>query len=493
MNILLVYPQHPESFWGFNHALPFVSKKASVPPLGLLTVAAMLPPTFHTKLVDMNAARLCDADIEWANYVFISAISVQEKSARDVIARCRALKTKIVAGGPLFTAAPEHYETVDHLVLNDAEVTLPPFLEDIEHNRAKHIYTSDTFPAITATPTPGWDLIRLKSYSTMSLQYSRGCPFNCEFCDITTLYGRKVRTKTTGQVLAELESLYQHGWRGGVFFVDDNFIGNAKKLKEEVLPAITDWMARRRYPFSFNTEVSINLADDEELMTLMVGAGFNTVFVGIETPNEESLKECRKHQNRNRDLLACVKAMQDAGLQVQAGFIVGFDSDPPAIFERIIAFIRDSRIITAMVGLLNAPRGTTLYKRLHSEGRLLHDMTGSNTDLSMNFVPKMEPGLLMRGYKSILGTIYSPVHYYARVRRFLKDYRPVRHQERKPRFELNKIGAFVKSIFILGIRGKERRQYWHLLAWALFRRPRLLPLAITFAIYGYHFRKIIRE
>jgi len=339
MKILLVYPQYPDTFWSFKHALKFVSKKAAFPPLGLLTVAAMLPGEWEKKLVDMNVTRLTDDDIKWADYVFISAMVVQQNSVKEVITRCKGLNTRIVAGGPLFTTGYEDFDRVDHFVLGEAEVTLPLFLEDLEKGRARHVYASDTRPEISKTPIPLWSLINMKVYSSMNVQYSRGCPFNCEFCDIILLNGHKPRTKDREQLLAELEELYRRGWRDSVFIVDDNFIGNKKKLKLEILPAIIEWRKGKKYPFPLFTESSINLADDEELMKLMVAAGFNTVFIGIETPNEESLVECAKLQNQNRDLVASVKKIQNYGMEVQGGFIVGFDSDPPNIFKDQINFI----------------------------------------------------------------------------------------------------------------------------------------------------------
>jgi len=364
MKILLVYPQYPDTFWSFKHALKFAAKKAAFPPLGLLTVAAMLPAEWEKRLVDMNVNRLTDADICWADYVFISAMAVQRDSAGEVITRCRQLGTKMVAGGPLFTMEPRDFDEIDHLVLGEGEVTVPRFLDDLAKGKAEHIYESSEKPELSRTPVPMWSLINMKHYSSMSLQYSRGCPFNCEFCDIVLLNGHRPRTKGRSQILAELDALYAGGWRGGVFIVDDNFIGNRKKLKTETLPAIIEWRQGKRYPFVLSTEASINLADDEELMNLMVEAGFNTVFVGIETPNEASLMECNKFQNQNRDLVASVKKIQNYGMEVQGGFIVGFDSDPLSIFRNQINFIQKSGIVTAMVGLLNAPPGTRLYQRL---------------------------------------------------------------------------------------------------------------------------------
>lgn len=492
MRILLVYPNFPDTFWSFKHALKFVSKNAAFPPLGLLTVAAMLPVEWEKKLVDMSIKGLKDEDLLWADYVFISAMSIQRESVNTIIARCKKMGIKMVAGGPLFTAWSEEFDDVDHLVLNEAEITLPLFLEDLEKGQTKHIYTSTEWADIKKSPIPLWGLIDMRKYASMNIQYSRGCPFNCEFCDIITLYGRTPRLKDKEQILEELEALYSSGWRQSVFFVDDNFIGNKESVKNEVLPVLIEWMEKKAYPFTFFTESSINLSDDEELMNLMVKAGFNMVFMGIESPNEESLIECNKFQNKNRDLLECIKKCQRSGLQVQGGFIVGFDNDPESIFETLIKFIQESGIISAMVGLLNAPRGSKLYQRLTKEGRILSGMTGNNTDFSINFVPKMDHESLIDGYTKVLGSIYEPKYYYERVMRFFREYNPL---QQKTKFKINfsDLSALFKSIFRLGIIERERVYYWKLFFWALFRRPKLFPMAITFSIYGYHFRKIFER
>ncbi|MBN1591954.1 MAG: DUF4070 domain-containing protein [Candidatus Coatesbacteria bacterium] len=488
MRVLLIYPECPDTFWGFKHALKFISRKAAQPPLGLLTVAAMLPEHWEKRLVDLNVTRLKESDLKWAELVFISAMSIQKPSAKEVIARCKRAGVKTVAGGPLFTVEYEDFrEDVDYLVLNEAEVTLPPFLSDLERGEAKPIYTSSEYLKLAATPIPLWELVDLKKYATMNLQYSRGCPFDCEFCDISLLYGRKVRTKSKEQMVSELDALYARGWRGDVFIVDDNFIGNSNKLLGSVLPAIIDWSEERKRPFNFLTEVSIDIADNDELMEQMIHANFSAVFIGIETTHDNSLTECNKMQNANRDLLLSVKKIQSAGLRVMAGFIVGFDSDPPTIFERISTFIQDSGIVSAMVGLLNAPRDTKLYQRLENEGRLLDEFDGDSTVLSMNFVPRMDRSTLIEGYKKIVRRIYASSAYYERVRRFLKEHRPRR--SKAARLKISHLQAVPKSVILLGILGKERLHYWHLFFWTLFRRPRLIPLALTLAIYGFHFRK----
>jgi len=492
LRILFVYPQYPDTFWGFKHALKVISKKAAFPPLGLLTVAAMLPAEWEKKLVDMNTGHLDDEDIKWADYVFISAMVVQRSSVKEVISRCQKSDTKVVAGGPLFTTEYEEFAGVDHFVLDEAEVTLPLFLADLEKGNAQHLYASRERPDITKTPIPLWPLLDMKKYAALSIQYSRGCPFNCEFCDIVILNGHKPRTKSQDQVLAELDALYNQGWRSSVFIVDDNFIGNKKKLKAEILPAIIRWMKRKKYPFPLNTEVSINLADDEELMRLMAEASFSRVFVGIETPNEESLAECNKFQNENRDLVTSVKKIQRHGLEVQGGFIVGFDSDPLSIFRSQVSFIQRSGIVTAMVGLLNAPRGTRLYQRLEKENRLLKSMSGDNTDFSINFIPKMNYKTLIKGYQHILSTIYSPRQYYERVRVFLKEFNPGRRRGR-PRIQSHQVRGFFKSVWLLGFREDGRRYYWRFFLSALLKYPRSFALSMNLAVYGLHFRKVVEK
>ncbi len=489
MNVLLVFPKYPDSFWGFKHALRFISKKAAVPPLGLITVSAMLPGSWQKKLVDMNVSTLQTSDILWADYVFISAMYIQKESVSYVIKECQKQKVKMVAGGPLFTQEYENYPEIDHFILNEAEITLPPFLKDLESGKVpEKIYKSDEYADMKLTPVPDYSLLSRKDYAFMNIQVSRGCPFSCDFCEITTLLGHKVRMKVPGQILKELQILYDLNWRGPVVIVDDNFIGDKNEIKYNLLPAIKIWMKAHSYPFVFNAETSVNLADDEELMSLMVESGFTSTFVGIETPEEKSLQACNKKQNSNRDLLQSVRKMQNAGLQVSGGFIVGFDSDTPAVFQRQIDFIQQSGIVAAMVGLLNAPKNTKLYRRLESEDRLTTEATGNNTDSSMNFIPKMNLNELMEGYKKIIQNIYATKPYYRRIRQFLLNYKRARGQQMK--LEFFQVSAFFKSIIIIGILNKGRGEYWKLLIWTLFRRPGLIIDAITFTVYGYHFQTI---
>jgi radical SAM superfamily enzyme YgiQ (UPF0313 family) len=486
MNILLVYPEFPDTFWSFKHALRFIRKKAVSPPLGLMTVAAMLPTGWNKRLVDLNATGLSQKELDWADYVFVSGMVVQRASARALIARSKAAGKKVVAGGPLFTLEYDQFPEVDHFVLNEAELTLPPFLADLAYGRPQRIYATGEYPDILQTPPPLWELANFKNYDSISIQFSRGCPFHCDFCNITSLLGHRPRTKGAQQIVAELDRLYALGWRKNIFFVDDNFIGNKKILKTEVLPALIEWR-KGKTGMAFSTEVSINLADDDELMRLMTQAGFDTIFVGIETPNEDSLVECSKNQNKGRDLVANVKKLQRAGLQVQGGFIVGFDNDTTSIFQQQFDFIQKSGIVTAMVGLLQAPPGTKLYERLKGEGRLVDEISGDNADGSTNIIPSMGLEPLRDGYRKLVEQIYAPKLYYARVMTFLREYQPPKiHLRIEPQYVM----ALWRSIYQLGIRGAGRTQYWELFFWTLFRRPRLFPLAITLAIYGFHFRQV---
>jgi radical SAM superfamily enzyme YgiQ (UPF0313 family) len=488
MKILLVSPAYPDTYWSFRHALKFVSKKAASPPLGLLTISSMLPGSWERKLVDLNVRSLKDADIRWADYIFIGAMSVQSVSARQVVDRCKKLDKPMVAGGPLFTGDPDAWQDIDYLVLNEAEITLPCFLSDLEKGCPQKIYQTEEFADIQLTPLPDYSLIRASDYAQLSLQYSRGCPFDCEFCEITALLGRKVRLKSTLQVIEEMDIVYRTGFRGNLFFVDDNFIGNKKRLKQELLPAIIRWNKKHRHPYTFTTEASIDLADDADLLMAMAEAGFEKVFVGIETPDEDSLKECNKKLNTGRNLLESVAAIQAAGIEVSAGFIVGFDSDTHSIFQRQIDFIQQSGIIAAMVGLLNAPSRTRLYKRLHKEGRILETADGDNTNCNMNFVPRMDNEELLKGYQKIIHNIYSSKAYYERLKGFLQHFKP--RVLNRGRVNAENMMAFVRSIFYLGILDKRRAYYWNLLGWSLARRPDMFPMAVAYSIYGYHFRKV---
>ncbi len=488
MKALLVYPSIPDTFWSFKHILKFIRKRAAHVPLGLLTVAGMMPEDWDLKLVDTNAENLTDDDILWADMVFISAMIVQKDSSRELINRCHALGRPVTAGGPLFTSAPGDFEDVDYLVLGEGEVTFPRFLKDFREGNPQRIYYSRERPDITTTPLPRWDLVTLKYYASLSIQYSRGCPFNCEFCDIVNLNGRTPRVKSNDQMLTEIKALYDLGWRGRLFIVDDNFIGNKVRVKS-MLRHIGPWMKERDYPFSLYTEASVNLADDQELMDLMTDAGFDAVFLGLETPEESSLKECGKHQNSGKNLVEAVKTIQRSGMEVMGGFIIGFDNDPPSIFDSQVKFIQQSGVVKAMIGLLNVLPGTRLYERLNREGRLIEDTSGNNTDGTLNFIPKMDAARLRTGYRAVLESVYSPREYYHRVLEFLKDYRPARRRK----IDMGEVGAFLRSLLYIGIldKGVSKFYYWKLLITAFLFHRNAFGEAVSSAIYGYHFRRLL--
>jgi radical SAM superfamily enzyme YgiQ (UPF0313 family) len=488
MKVLFIYPEYPDTFWSFKHVLKFISKKAAFPPLGLLTVGAMLPDEWQKKLVDLNVGSLKDEHIEWADMVFLSAMIVQKKSAQEIIDRCRAHGKKIVAGGPAFTTQHEDFTGVDHFVLNEAEVTLPLFLEDLEKGRLRHIYTSDRRPDVASTPVPLWSLINTRNYATMAIQYSRGCPYNCEFCDIVIMNGRTPRGKTQEQMKKEFQALYDTGWRKSVFIVDDNFIGNKGEVKK-MLPALLEWQKEHKYPFTLLTEASTDLANDEVLMQLMSRANFFKVFLGLETPDKESLKECGKFQNTSRDLVKAVHTIHRHGMQVMGGFIVGFDNDTEKIFDAQINFIQKIGVVTAMVGMLTALPQTRLWHRLKEEGRLLGDATGENTDGVLNFMPRMGMDSLNEGYRKILASIYAPKQYYQRINTFLENYRPTVIS----RIQKEDIIAFVRSAWRIGILSRARFHYWKLLLKTFAKKRVALPIAVELAIYGLHYEKITRR
>ncbi|MFC1843984.1 B12-binding domain-containing radical SAM protein [Thermodesulfobacteriota bacterium] len=488
MKILLVYPEYPDTFWSFKYVLKFVSKKAAFPPLGLLTVGAMLPPAWEKKLVDVNVESLRDEQILWADMVFISAMIIQKKSAQEIIDRCKNLGRKVVAGGPAFTTRHEDFSGVDHFVLNEAEVTLPLFLDDLAAGNLQRMYASKEKPTLIETPVPLWSLINMKDYATLAVQYSRGCPYNCEFCDIIIMNGRHPRTKSAAQIKKEFQALYDAGWRKSVFIVDDNFIGNRHEVKK-MLPELIDWQQEHNFPFSLLTEASIDLAKDEKLMQMMSRANFFKVFLGLETPDHQSLKECGKYQNVALNLVEAVNIIHRHGMQVMGGFIVGFDNDTESIFEAQIKFIQQIGVVTAMVGMLTALPKTRLWHRLETEGRLLSEATGENTDGSLNFVPAMGAENLMAGYRKILKTIYSPKCYYQRINTFIASYTPTV----RTKIKREDLVAFWKSAWRIGVISRARFRYWKLLVETLIKKRMALPIAVELAIYGLHYDMIARR
>jgi len=489
MNILLLYPEFPDTFWGYRHALRFIGRKAALPPLGLLTVASMLPHKWTKRLVDLNVRRLRREDLVWADLVLLSAMIAQKQTAKELIARCHKAGLKVVVGGPLFTLEADSFPEADHLVLGEAEASLGAFLEDFSRGAARRVYAADHLPDCSSSPVPAWDLVRPGDYASACVQYSRGCPFDCEFCSVTMMFGHRPRLKSSAQIISELDNLWNQGWRGSVFFVDDNLIGNKHALRCDLLPALLDWRARGR-SFAFYTEASINLADDAQMTAMMVAAGFDQVFIGIETPEPGCLMECHKVQNQGRDLLADIRKLQQAGLEVQGGFIVGFDADPASIFQRQLDFIQNSGIVTAMVGILQSLPGTRLHERLRKEERLLDTASGNNSDGSVNFSTRMNPQVLREGYRRLLEQLYQPSAFYQRAHLFLSRFKG---RSEGGAFKPANLRAFLMASVRLGIVGRERFHYWWLLSRILCRRPRLFPLAVKLAIIGFHFRTCCRH
>ena len=486
LKVLLIYPEVPETFWSLTHALRFFGKRAYSPPLGLLTVAAMLPPQWKQRLRDLNVQQLRDEDLAWADYVFLSAMNIQQESSRRIIDRCKQAGVKVVAGGPLFTSEPERFGDVDHLVLNEAEVTLPMFLADLAKGAAKPLYTSAEFADVRTSPLPAYHLLETKYYGAMSVQFSRGCPYQCDFCDVTTLFGRRPRIKTGAQTVAELDNIYRTGWRGKIYFVDDNLMGNRPVLKNELLPAIIGWKRGKR-GVSFHTQITMNLADDQEIMDLMYEATFDWIFIGIETPDESSLAECNKKQNLHRNLPEQIRRLQRNGLQVQGGFIVGFDSDPPDIFRRQYELIQGSGIVMAMVGLLQAPTGTELYKRLKREGRIVGSVSGNNVVDDTNILTRMDRETLKANYRGLVKALYEPRNYYDRVKTLLAEYKEPRE---KPPLSMEVILAVARCFFWLGLIRKGRTHFWRAFSWTCVHKRDSIQNFIGLAILGYHFYKV---
>jgi radical SAM superfamily enzyme YgiQ (UPF0313 family) len=492
MNILLLSPRYPDTFWSLKHSLPFIGSKATFPPLGLLTVAAMLPTEWNKKLIDMNTTKLTDKDILQADMVFVGAMFIQKESTLAVIKRCHELGKKVVCGGPLFMSCRDEFDHADYLILGEAEATLPIFLKDMVQGTLQHVYSSSGFPDINKNPPPLplWSLIRFKDYASMSVQYSRGCPFDCEFCDIVVMNGKVPRAKTPERMIEELEALYGGGWRGRVFIVDDNFIGH-KPNAIKTLNLLVEWQKKMKHPFAFACQASIDLADNQELMQKMRASNFYQVFVGIETPSLDSLSECGKQQNIKVDLRQAINTLNANGMQVMAGFIVGFDSDPVDIFNMQIDFIQKSGIVAAMVATLGAPPGTRLWHRLKAENRLLPDYTGDNIiDGKTNIVPLIGIDNLSAGYKKILLEIYSKESYYKRISTFLKYYKPsVVNRIRK-----NDMGTLLKTFWRIGLLPSgERRLFWKIIIKTLFTNKKALPEVIAYTIYGRHFQAIVKK
>ena len=488
MNALLIYPRFPDTYWSFKHALSFQGKRAAQPPLGLMTVAALLPASWPKRLIDTNVERLTDADLAWADVAMIGGMHAQQEHLIAIVERCRARGLRTVVGGPITSSMPAAELKADHIVIGEAESLIATLAGDLTVNRALPIYQAAERPAMSISPLPDLSLIKMHRYSTMPVQYSRGCPFNCEFCDIIEIYGRQPRTKAVAQVLAELDQLRDFGWRDSVFIVDDNFIGNKKRAKE-LLTAMAEWGREHAYPFRFITEASLNLADDLELLQLFKDARFTSVFLGIETPDELSLIANNKMQNTHRNLLDSVQRIQQYGIEVMGGFILGFDTDREDVFDRLVDFIQKSAIPLAMVGLLQAMPGTQLFRRLRSEGRIVRAGGGNNVACDLNFIPRMDAARLVEGYRSVMKRIYSYEAYYARVELLLSRSRPTA----TARLTVANLRAFVSSIVRQGIIGRGRFSYWKFMFTTALRHPRSFGVGMTLAVKGYHFQIMTRR
>jgi radical SAM superfamily enzyme YgiQ (UPF0313 family) len=489
MKILLVYPEMYDSFYAFRHLASLIGKKAAFPPLGLLTVAAMLPQDWERKLIDLNVKPLTDSDIEWADMVFLSAMNVQEESVRKIIEQCKRKNATIVAGGPLFTHEHERFDGIDHFVLNEAEITLPLFLADLRAGQAKAIYKSNEFADVSLTPLPQMDLINMKDYLYAIIQFSRGCPYLCDFCDVTTLYGRKPRTKSAERILAELDLIRKAGGVQSVLFADDNLIGNKKILKSELLPALIEWHSKTNPGLYFMTQLTINLADDDEMMRLMLEAKFRNVFIGIETPQEDSLKFSLKNQNLKRDLVSNIHKLHQAGFTVLGGFIVGFDTDKEDSFKNLINFIQESAIPIPIVNVLKAPPGTALFDRMKRENRLSRHFTFSEGET--NIIPTMGAERLKSGFLEVISGVYQPEHSYKRVKRFLKIHEFPKNGgvKVKEKHSISDLYHIIKAIIKLAVFDKDDKYYRDLLLWTYKNKRKHLSLAFMYGMMLYQLRE----
>ncbi|MEM9539612.1 MAG: B12-binding domain-containing radical SAM protein [Cyanobacteria bacterium P01_E01_bin.42] len=500
LRVLIIYPLFPKSFWSFDKAVELIGRKVSLPPLGLITVAAILPQTWEFRLVDRNVRAETEADWEWADLVLLSGMIVQSDDMLHLIREAKQRGKLVAAGGPYVTSTPEYAQEagIDFLILDEGEVTLPLFVEALERGETSGVFRANgEKPDVTKTPIPRYDLLDLTAYTDMSVQFSRGCPFQCEFCDIIVLYGRKPRTKTPAQLIAELQTLYDLGWRRLVFVVDDNFIGNKRNVKL-LLKELAPWMKEKGYPFSLITEASVDLAQDDELLELMMAANFSAVFLGIETPDTDSLALTKKFQNTRNSLVEAVLKLNRTGLRVMAGFIIGFDGEKPGAGDRIINFVEATAIPFAMFSMLQALPNTALWDRLKKEGRLLEEskeVAGNQTNL-MNFIPTRPIEDLAREYVRCFWELYEPSRYLGRVYRHHINMKPKPH---KPKFkmpELIEVRALAIIIWRQGIKRDTRVQFWQQLFSIRKNNPRVFMSYIANCANLEHFieyRQIVRN
>ena len=486
MKILLIYPKLPDTLYAFKNLLNASGYKAPYPPLGLLTVSAMLPKHYERKLIDLNVKMPTAKDFEWCDYIFLSAMSTQEISVRWVLEQAKKHNKKIVAGGPLFTHDHQRFEEIDHFILNEAEITLPRFIEDLEDTGKTPLrkYATPEFADITKSPIPDFDLVDLSDYGYPIVQYSRGCPYMCDFCDVTALFGRRPRTKTSDRVIEELEHIRKHRFVQTVLFADDNLIGNKKILKKDLLPRLIEWRKEKDPGFFFMTQLTITLADDEELMDLMIDAGFRYIFIGIESPDEETLLHTQKTQNTRRDQIESLEILRRKGFIPFAGFIVGFDTDTDTVFERQLKFINDAAITMPIVNILKAPPGTDLFLKMKNEGRINKDFAFLESETNLETVMPIEQ--LNAGFEWLIKHLYLPEYTVERIKNFISDYGPVKtsvkiRQRASPTLILRLLRIFYK----LGIQWEHRKYFWGLLNWARKNKPNRIDLAFALSLTMY--------
>ena len=495
VNVLMVWPRFPPSFWGFEGVVDVVPEKSIMPPLGLITLAALCPPNWHIRLIDRAFEELQDRDLVWADLVMVSAMHAQRADARVILARARSLGRRTIVGGPWASNEPDAVlADADHVFVGESEEAFAGIAAALEHGSAQRLYRASDKPEMTLSPVPRYDLLRLDKYASMSVQYSRGCPFQCDFCNIITIYGRRPRVKTSAQLIAELDTLRRLGWRKQVFIVDDNFIGNHRQALS-LARDLAAWQKRHRYPFSFYTEASIDLSDRPELLAAMVDANFLYVFLGIETPSTQALLECGKHQNLRGDTLEQVLRIQQSGLWVAGGFIIGFDSDDESIFDRQVEFIDRAAIAWAMTGALQAMPTTPLFDRLNREGRLFEDSWATNFS-PPNFRTILPAPVLLRGLRDLLIRLYEPEPFFRRAVRSLESWRPSATQ-RPPKEPLPyRLHVWLRSMWIQGVRSNYRLAYWRFF-WLIIRnwarQPAKSWMGILVLLSAHHFLNYARQ
>lgn len=490
LNVLLIWPKFPPSFWGFEGVLRMLPEDAMTPPLGLITVAALCPPSWSLRLLDRAFDEIHDEDYLWADLIMVSSMHAQRVDTEVILARARSLGKRTFLGGPWASSEPEKLLNIaDHVLVGEAEEVMAEIASDLERGTARALYRVSEKPDLSRSPIPRFDLLRREKYTSMPVQFSRGCPFQCEFCDIITIYGRRPRVKSPGQLIAELDTLRSLGWRNEVFIVDDNFIGNSKNALE-LSHALADWGDRNNRVFSFYTEASVDLADRPDLMAAMVRANFMYVFLGIESPSAEALKSTRKFQNLRKDNLQQIRTIQENGLWVLAGFIVGFDSDDETIFERQREFIERAAITWAMAGMLQAPPTTPLYERMKHEGRLFEDSEGTSNFSAPNFRTIMPRATLLNGLSGLLFNLYTPEAYFERAFRSLQVWN-VRATQKPPDLPISyNLRLLVNSMWTQGARSSYRDAYWKFL-WRIVRNyatnPAKLWMGSMILLAGHHF------